>query len=173
MDHDTGCTCSVCGAAIPDLPLDFAYSLPDSVFDQPPSERSPRCNADFAELGERRFVRALLPVPVEDSAEFRYGVWIEVDQDTFVRVVHAWDDPATYPTLTFSGVIANAIEPYGAKAVGLEVRAATRSQNARPFVVRADAEWLERLLTEGWSRSEYVEYAKAMLDRRRAPSKRA
>lgn len=173
MDHDAGCTCGTCGAAIAGLPLDFAYSLPDCVFEQPPSARSPRCNADFAELGDRKFVRALLPVPVEGGEEFRYGVWLEVDQDTFSRVVHAWNDPATYPSLAFGGVVANAIEPYGAKTVGLKVGAATRSQNARPFVIRADVEWLGGLLTDGWSRSEYVEHAKAMLARRSARSEPA
>lgn len=170
MEHDAGCACSVCGAAIADLPIDFAYSLPDCVFDQPPSERSPRCNADFAEFGGRKFVRALLPVPVVGSEEFRYGVWIEVDQDDFIRIVQAWDDAAIYPALTFRGVLANAIEPFGAKTVGIEVEAATRAQNARPFVVHADAEWVKLLLAVGWSRSEYVAHAQAMIDRRGAPT---
>jgi hypothetical protein len=162
MSHVTGCTCATCGVALPDLPLDFAYSLPDCVFALLPEERSPRCNADFAELGERKFVRGLLPVPVQGSEEFRYGVWLEVDADTFQRVLRSWNDPDTFRTLTFSGRLANAVEPFGATTLGVEVEVATRGENARPFVVRSRADWLERLITGGWTRQEYVERASGL-----------
>lgn len=162
MSHGSGCTCSTCGAAIPGLPLDFAYSLPDCVFALPPEERSSRCSADFAELGERRFVRGLLPVPVGGGEEFRYGIWLEVDEGTFQRVRRAWNDPVTYRTLTFTSRLANAVEPFGLATLGVEVEVATRGENARPFVVGSRAEWLERLVTEGWTRQEYVERASSL-----------
>jgi len=162
MTHEPGCICARCGAAIPYPPLDFAYRLPDCVFALPAELRSPRCNEDFAELGDRKFVRGLLPVRIEGSEEFRYGVWLEVDPETFERVIRAWNDPAAYRKLAFSGRIANALPPFGPRALDALVNLATRDERGRPFVVSSPERWLKDLLTRGWTHREHLDLAAAL-----------
>lgn len=159
MTHEPGCKCALCGAVVHDPPLDYAYRLPDCVFALPAEHRSSRCNEDFAELGDRRFVRGLLPVPVEDTEEFRYGLWLEVDAATFERVIRAWNDPVAYRALTFSGRIANALPPFGVRSLDVLVDLATRDEKSRPFVVRAQEPWLEELLERGWTQREHLKLA--------------
>jgi len=162
MTHEAGCKCAICGAAIPDPPLDYAYKLPDCVFALSAEQRSPRCNEDFAEMGERKFVRGLLPVPIEGGEEFRYGVWVEVDRDTFERVVRVWNDAAAYRTLTFSGRIANAFPPFGQRTVDVLVDLATRDEKSRPFVIHSREPWLVGLLARGWTHREHLDVAQAL-----------
>lgn len=159
MAHGASCTCSWCGAPLADPPLDYAYRLPDCVFALPAEQRSPRCNEDFAELDERRFVRSLFPVPLEGGAEFRYGVWIEVTPDEFDRVVGAWNDSVKYRGLEFRGQVANAFPPLGDRVLGVTVALATRDERSRPFVVHADDEEVASLLRRGWTRAEHVALA--------------
>ncbi len=162
MAHGASCTCAWCGAPVPDPPLDYAYRLPDCVFALPEEERSPRCSRDFAELDGRRFVRCLIPVPVEGGQEFRYGIWIEVAPDTFERVVRAWNDPVQYRALAFAGRVANAFPPLGDRAVGAVVRLATRGDRSRPFVVDANDGPLASLLRRGWTLAEHLAVASAL-----------
>ncbi len=131
MTHEAGCKCAICGAAIPDPPLDYAYKLP-------------------------------LPVPIEGGEEFRYGVWVEVDRDTFERVVRVWNDAAAYRTLTFSGRIANAFPPFGQRTVDVLVDLATRDEKSRPFVIHSREPWLVGLLARGWTHREHLDVAQAL-----------
>ena len=152
--HPKTCKCGACGAEVERL-LDFGYQLPDCVWDLPEHERSPRNSTDFAELGERRFVRGLLPIKLEDGAEFRYGVWLEVEPDTFGKIVSVWNDKRRYPRLRFRAKIANAAPPFGKKLLGRVVRACVRDQGSRPFVTSAKKAWLQTLLERGWTLAEY------------------
>lgn len=122
---------------------------------QPVDERSARNNADFAELGDRRFVRGLLPVPLANGEEFRFGVWLEVDQQTFDEVVTSWDDEERYPDLRFSATIANAVAPWHAQILGARVDVGVRDPNGRPFVLAARAPWLQAVIERGWTTAEY------------------
>ena len=110
-EHGPACTCPRCGRPAAEPPLDFAYRMPDCVFARPEEQRSPRCNEDFADLDSGRFVRALLPVPIEGGEEFCFGIWVEVSVTTFERVVRAWNESEAYRTLSFDGAIANAFPP--------------------------------------------------------------
>lgn len=89
---------------------DFTFNLPDCVFALPACERSSRNNKNFAELGDRRFVRALLPVPVSDGNELRIGVWVEVTPTGYdaLRAVF-WDDEAAYLAFELTGTIESAL----------------------------------------------------------------
>jgi len=169
MTHEPGCTCAFCGAPIPDPPLDYACKMPDCVFALPAEQRSRRCNEDFAELGNRKFVRGLLPIPIEGGEEFRYGVWLEVDPETFEHVIRAWNDPPVYRTLAFSGRIANALPPFGPRALDALVDLATRDEKGRPFVVGSTEPWLKDLLARGWSRQEHLDLADSLRARSARP----
>ena len=151
--HPPGCACPACGEPISGL--DFGYTLPDCIWNQPAHQRSSRNNTDFAELGKRRFVRGLLPVKIATGDEFRYGVWLEVRGATFDKIVEVWNDPQRYPKLKFTARIANAVPPWKAKILDVEVDAGVRDQGSRPFVIASAEKWLQALLTRGWTRAEY------------------
>lgn len=142
--HPKTCTCGACGAST--AILDFGYHLPDCIWEQPVSERSPKNSSDFAELGKRRFVRGLLPVKLENGEEFQYGVWLEVDGETFDEIKASWNDGTRYPALKFVAKIANAAPPWRAKLLGVEVEVGVREQNARPFVNVAHEAWLQTII---------------------------
>lgn len=141
---------------MPDPLLDYAYGLPDCVFALPKEQRSPRCNEDFAELGERRFVRSLFPIAIEGGDEFRFGIWVEVARETFEHVIRAWNDPVAYRALTFRGSIANDLAPLGQGMLGAAVSLETRDATSRPFVVGAGDARLASLLDRGWTRQEFL-----------------
>jgi len=151
--HPTSCACETCGARA--SLLDRAYQAPDCVWAQPVDERSSRNNVDFAELGERRFVRGLLPVPLANGEEFRFGVWLEVDEQTFDEVVASWNDEARYPDLRFTATVANAVVPWQDRILGAHVDVGVRDPNARPFVSAARAPWLQAVVERGWTMAEY------------------
>ena len=108
--HTRTCACAKCGQAT--QLLDSAFR-PDCGWAQPEGERSRRNNEDFAELDERRFVRGLLPIRLEDREEFRFGIWLEVTADVFDDVLVSWNDDVRYPRWQFVATIANAIPPWG------------------------------------------------------------
>lgn len=122
---------------------------------QPPAERSSRNNSDFAESGDRRFVRGLLPVRLASGDEFRFGLWFEVDRPTFAEVVASWDDEERYPHLRFTATIANAAPPWHAQILDAQVDLGVRDPSARPFVIAARAPWLQAVLERGWTMAEY------------------
>jgi hypothetical protein len=158
-----------CGAAIPGLPQDFAYQWPDRVFALPPEERAERTwrsgenNPDFVVLdGAAFFCRALLPIPIGEGEEFRYGVWLEVSQADFERILEAWHDEEAYRTLRFRAALANALAPWGDRTLGAAVDVATRDAGARPWVTGADDAWLAALLHAGWDRPAYERFARSL-----------
>jgi hypothetical protein len=151
--HPSTCTCARCGAST--VLLDFGYQLPDCIWDQAPAERSPNNTGDFAELGQRRFVRGLLPIRIKDGEEFRYGVWLEVDEATFVEVRGSWNDKVRYPKLRFKAKLANAAPPWRQTLLGLSVDIGVREQKSRPVVIGADDAWLRKLLDDGWAQADY------------------
>lgn len=118
-------------------------------------ERSPRNTRDFAELGERRFVRGLLPVKLASGDEFRYGIWLEVDCATFDDARQIWNDEVRYSQLRFAAAIANAAPPWREKIVGAAVEVGIRDHKSRPFVIGAREPWLRELLERGWTMAEY------------------
>lgn len=151
--HPKTCACAKCG--VPTALRDFAYQLPDCIWAQRESQRSSRNSGDFAELDERRFVRGLLPVKLENGEEFRYGVWLEVDRTTFDEVRSSWNDEVRYPELRFAAKIANAAPPWRKRILGVEVDVGVRDQKSRPFVVAARERWLQRVIERGWTAAEY------------------
>src|SRR5215510_15097389 len=132
-DDDDDEPCAACDEPVSGR--DFGCALPDDVFEQPIAERSHRNSSDFAELGERRFVRCVMPIRVGTADEFRYGVWLEVQLATFDHIIDVWNDAPRYRELSFDGTIANAVPPWNEKILGCRVTAGTRSANDRPIVV--------------------------------------
>jgi hypothetical protein len=110
-------------------------------------------------------VRGLAPVKLESGEEFQYGVWLEVDGEMFDEIKASWNDDVRYPKLRFAAKIANAAPPWGTKLLGANVDVGVRDQKARPFVVAAGEEWLEKVIERGWSAAEYEAVVASLTDR--------
>jgi hypothetical protein len=106
--------CSVCGKEHDGLPTDWGYTLPDDVWAIPEPERSQRArfDTDLCQLGDRYFIRGVLPVPLlESRGSFGWGAWAEVERPAFERYLELYDqDGSAEPS--FAGALANALRPY-------------------------------------------------------------
>ena len=140
--------------------LNYGFRLPDVVFQQAEEDRSKRNSADFAELGERRFVRCVLPVPVSfHDDDFGIGVWVEVAAADFQRIVDVWSVPDEYQKLRCRGTVANAFVCPGdgdRQLLGVDVELQVQNPDERPVVGSSDAAWVEELLRSGWAERDYV-----------------
>ena len=152
-EHPKTCTCSACGAST--AVLDFGYQAPDCVWAQPATERWSGNTGDFARLGERSFVRGLLPIKLADGEEFRFGLWFEVDPASGDKIRASWHEPTLYLALQFTATIANAAPPWREQILGCEVELRARQARSRPYVVSAREPWLQALLDSGWTLREY------------------
>jgi hypothetical protein len=167
--HPQDCSCGLCGATIAGPLRDFAHRWPDRVFALPSAERASRTwcwsddNPDFVALdGAFFYVRGLLPVPLEENDEFRYGVWLEVSQEDFERILQAWNDEQAYANLRFQATLANAVAPWGDRTLGIMVEVSTRDAGTRPWVSGAAEPWLAMLLRSGWDRATYEHVARSL-----------
>jgi hypothetical protein len=135
----------------PERGRDFSFGMPDCVHALPPAQRSARNQQNFAECGDRLFVRALFPLPVSDGGELRVGVWIELPPEAFFGLMEAWDDEAQYMAQRLQGPIENAITIAGQQLRGTTVKLAPRTADQCLFVSGSDAPAVARMLREGVS----------------------
>jgi hypothetical protein len=92
--------CPTCGEEHDLSDFEPTYRRPDAFLAVPTKERYYRTVAgsddcrvrDEDESNERFFLRVLLPIPVRGTAETcRWGVWVEVDPESFARTRELWD----------------------------------------------------------------------------------
>jgi hypothetical protein len=135
-----GWTCSVCGERHDEELRDIRCSLPDAVFRVREPERSERAEVGddwcrfLDDAGVARFyLRALLHLPIARTPDdFRFGVWVEVDEPDFYRLGELWDDDdALRP---FFGRLANDLDGYDETA-GLPVALQLRQVNLLPSAI--------------------------------------
>jgi hypothetical protein len=107
-------TCSVCGQEHEGLNTDWAYALPDVVWEIPEQDRKERArfNDDLCQFGERYFVPCVLGVPFVDApGRFGWGAWAEVNWPTFERYLELYDeDGSSEPP--HAGTLANMLSAY-------------------------------------------------------------
>lgn len=128
---------------------DFSCRVPDCVRAQPPEERSSRNGKNFAEHGDRRFVRALLPIPIADGTELRLGLWIEIEPEVFMALTAVfWDDEPAYAAMRVTGRMETAIVLGGRQLRAAEVTMAARHPSQCLFVTGSSAPWLAARLRE-------------------------
>ena len=99
--------CATCSKEHGSLPMDLAYRKPLDYFEIPEAQRAERIwiDDDLCVIDEERFlIRGVLPLPVHDGDdvvedEFRWGVWVEVEEAWFRRYLKLWDaaDPEEPP----------------------------------------------------------------------------
>jgi hypothetical protein len=150
--------CAHCGRPVdPDRrELDYRFKLPDPLLAIPESERADRIGglgSDMVgapEIGI--FVRVLLPVTLSEGYSIRYGTWLGLtSREHFERARDLWHAPE-YPSLTLTGILANAIEPWG-KPLMTSVRVGVRAAHEVPYVEAFKDPEMGKVLTETWSRS--------------------
>lgn len=91
--------CPCCGNVMQGI-FDISYDRPISYDDNLPKEPNSAftydrniLTEDFCILDEHRFVRCILPLPIENSSEqFAYGVWGTVKPEYFPDIVERFDD---------------------------------------------------------------------------------
>ena len=164
MTHDHRDGCPECGDGLDDPILDFAYDIPDCIF-QIVKERGAEAirgriwvsdGHDFIEFDKSRwFVRGLFPVPIEGGLEFRFGVWLELPSKAeFVHVMKTWDDQAAYEKLSFEAKLANSLERRDVLGGYVHAYGGT-DLNQKPFVHETENTTLNKLLKQGWSTKDY------------------
>ena len=151
-----------CGDAA--VPLEMDFRAPDDIAALPAKDPRAELSRSFASLdGSRFFVRCLLPVPVEGYETWCVGLWIEVAKSDYDDVRAAWDDPVRYPTLRFSGLVANDVAATLDLPVPRGIRVALHTPDpASPPRVEAPATGeLADLLAKPWPRAAFETYAVA------------
>lgn len=149
----------------PAVPLERSFQAPDDVFslgDEAKSRAQVRRN--FASLdGNRFFVRCLLPIPVEGYASWNVGLWIEVSRGDYDRIAKVWDDPSHYPSLRFTGLVANDVHANLDIPVppGSEIQLHVRDVNSPPMVEGPASGPLRDLLSRKWPKDSFEQYAVA------------
>ncbi|GAA3223203.1 DUF2199 domain-containing protein [Dactylosporangium siamense] len=146
--------CSYCHQRVEGTDLDFRFKLPDPLFAIPEAERPARIS-DSGDMvgadGVGVFVRVLLPVRLTEGYQITYGTWLcLMTREDFDRVRSLWHSP-DYPSLVVDGVLANAIEPWGAPLVK-RARVAVRHPDRVPYVEAIEDDEMGKVLTETWSR---------------------
>lgn len=109
--------CAFCDELHDELPMDVAYARPQQYFEVPEAERNERVwfnqdtNADLCVIDGASFlIRACLPIPVEEGAEFRQGVWVLVDKPDFLTYVALEGDGSSHPP--FEGRLSSEVPGY-------------------------------------------------------------
>lgn len=131
--------CAECGEEH-DL-LDPIFRRPDAyvALDEEQQEHHAKadddlCRIDLPDAPARTFVRCVLPVDVTGIPDgIHWGLWAEVDEPSFARVLEVWndDDQASEPPMTAR--LANDVPGYG--TLDLPVHIQLTGPSTRPDIV--------------------------------------
>jgi hypothetical protein len=155
-----GFVCSICGKEHAGLITDWAFKLPDEVWNIPEPERSEvaRFNNDLCQWGERYFIRCVLEVPLNgQDGFFGWGAWAEVEWGVFERYLELYDEDG-WSEPACSGALANDLSEYG-QTIGVPVLIQFRDATKRPSLelLPTDQSLLAREQREGIDDRRYHE----------------
>jgi hypothetical protein len=125
--------CSICGKEHAGLPTDWAFTLPDDVWEIPEPKRSElaKFNKDLCQLGERYFIRCVLEIPFsDDDGFFGWGAWAEVEWSVFERYLEMYEEDGSTEA-KHPGLLANSLSAYQ-ESKGLPVLIQFREATKRP-----------------------------------------
>lgn len=129
--------CSSCGKSHPISELELSFSRPDVVFAMSADQRKSgvKESDDLCRIGaEHYFVRAILPLPVSEwDSDYGLGVWAEVSEASFARVVETWRDEDQASEPPFDAQLANHV-PHLPETLGLPVLLRLTSASTRPRI---------------------------------------
>ena len=130
--------CAKCGEDHPLEEMELTFRRPDDAASLSPDERKEflQENSDLCIIkGERFFIRAVLPLPVDSRAEpYRIGLWVEVSRPHFERVYDLWDSEDQLSEPPIPATVANDI-PITAGALGHPAELRLAGPSIRPAVV--------------------------------------
>lgn len=164
-------TCRCCGRQFQTLPLDFACEAPTYWNQLSPEERKRAfLSSDICTIGEDRFIRGCLEIPVTGRAErFVWGVWSSLSEESLRRAHELWDAveiPADEPARF--GWFSNELKQlYGGEStLNLKARVRFRAGNLRPLIELEPSDHaLAREQAEGITLERVQEIAAALLHR--------
>jgi hypothetical protein len=134
--------CVSCGKVHSIDDLELTFKRPDVIFALPSAERESRTKEtdDLCALDwQRYFVRAVLPLPVHGrDADYCLGVWAEIDEPSFRRIVDTWsmEDQSAEPI--FQGTLANCVRGLP-DTLGLSVGVQLMGPKKRPRLQVAES----------------------------------
>lgn len=135
--------CATCGKIHPRDELELSFKRPDAVVALSKVQRESEVQEsdDLCRIrSERFFIRAVLPLPVEGRDEpYRIGIWVEVKQAAYDRVLGLWTDPAQNREPPLEAKLANDI-PSFSSTCGLPVRLQLTGPKTRPDVLVAESD---------------------------------
>jgi hypothetical protein len=115
--------------------MELVFARPEPIDQIPETARLERVKQtkDLASIGDERFfVRALLPLPVHGrEVPYNLGVWAEVTEEAFFRVLDLWDEPDQDKEPGFPAILQNRI-PYLPETCGLPVMLHLTGPKTRP-----------------------------------------
>ena len=157
--------CSHCGEEHDIFSIEPRYTRPDAYLQIPVDEREfrSRCGDDWCRLRdqarkqEQFFLRATLPVEVlGETRQLHWGVWVEVTQPVYQRVMDLWDEPAQSAEPPLHATLANELSNYPS-TLGLEGSLHLKDPSTAPsFWLRKD---LDHLLAREQRSGVYPERA--------------
>jgi hypothetical protein len=144
-----GFTCAVCGLHHEDQLLDVRADRPELWLTVPEDELEARtwdagdfCTVDDDGGRTHRYVRALIEIPVPElEHRFAYGVWVEVETDSFndvLRRYYAPDVLAGDAQPSYEGWLATRLAGYPRPTVGLPGSITLRAGTLAPAFVLDD-----------------------------------
>jgi hypothetical protein len=113
--------CSQCGEEHDIFSIEPRYARPDEYLRIPVEEREhrTRCGNDWCRLrdadgdNEQFFLRVTLPVEVlGEGRRLHWGIWVEVSQIVYQRVMDLWDEPDQASEPPLQGRLANQLPDY-------------------------------------------------------------
>ena len=164
-------TCRCCGRQSRTLPLDFACDAP-SYWTQLSEEerRHAFLGADICTIGEDRFIRGCLEIPVIGRPErFVWGVWSSLSDQSLQRAYELWDAakiPSDEPVRF--GWFSNELKHLygGHSTLNLKVRIRFRAGSLRPLIeLEPSGHPLAREQAQGITLERVQEIAATLLHR--------
>ncbi len=129
--------CAKCGAEH-DL-LDPAFRRPDAFVRLDPRSQDEHakanddlCRITLPDTAERYFVRGTLPVDVVGQPDgISWGLWAQVPEAAFERILELWSDADQESEPPFEGSLANVIPSYP-NTLGIPLRVHLTGPTSRP-----------------------------------------
>ena len=135
-------TCSQCGQAHPLDEMEGSFRLPDVAARLPAWRRwlTVRSDGNFCAIGGRRFfVRGLLGFPVREWGEaYCWGIWVEVDRDTYDHLARTRYDEGREAGPPRRGALANELPLFGQPTLGAAVAVRVQPVGSAPHFIVAD-----------------------------------
>jgi hypothetical protein len=106
------------------------------------------------------FVRALLPIGLDDGRTTTIGVWVSVEADVFAHVMHVGRGELPPDQMQFEGRLANVLDPWGDRMLRAHVSAGvevpSNGRRRTPHVISSSDGLLTRILTERWPAADVL-----------------